>query len=316
MVTARSITNQPKSSLNHSTENSKQGYGSRYDLQRGDETNSTENLKGSKYKGSPVIRRERAVSEPKNQTCPPRPPRPSHPPPPNPRLSKLISDHHPVHVIDSRSKVKTPPVIGRPVTAPPPRPPAPPLPKARQEEAKDSPQVENLTNISIIPNPQTLSLLKSKHPNTLNHDSVSSLPSEHEKRQENDGIKEKGDRSVPVYEDLDKDNDSCDLSSDKELPLSLHTVSSCSDAVSPPALPPKKRSEVKQSNEEELVPPLPPRSLPRKSVRKHGLLINGSEVLTTEKESEEEDEQALHETGDYEPVNYHETDKGSQESDG
>ena len=126
------------------------------------------------------------------------------------------------------------------------------------------------------------------------------------------------DQNFPVYEDLDKDMNNYEKldpssSEEEENELTMNTRGDPSaNNDTPPALPPKKGSKVKQDKGEELPPALPPRTLPATNVKTHGLLRNHGEVHTGKgKDSERDKEEAIQDTGVYEPVNYQDSDNES-----
>ena len=304
-----------------------------------DVNQSAVNSLGPKSKHSPIVRRDRAHSEPKSSAsaAPQRPPPPAHPPPPNPRLNRLITDYHAansgVHVIDSRSKSKTLPPR-RTVTSsakttkygtPPPTRPAPPPPKGiekEKEKRKGSPMSQN----SPIPKPR--SLLPRAQPR-IDAESANQDPTPTSEALKNVGTKEPAvDQSFPVYEDLDKDDtnnyEKLDPSSSSEdeneptLNSSPQGGPSTSSDAPPPPLPPKKAgAKIEPRKKEEELPPLPPRALPATTVRKHRLLANQHDDVDKGKDSDqEENEEALQDTGVYEPVIYRDSDVESQKSQG
>ena len=293
---------------------------------------SVVNFLGSKTKHSPVVQRDRAHSEPKSSDAPPRPPPPSHPPPPNPRLSRLVTDYNAtnsgVHVIDSRSKSRTPPSRRTATSAvkttkygtPPPTRPAPPPPKGvekQKERGKGSP---GRSQNSAVPKPRSSPLPRPRNVGNFNQDSASTS------KVQKTVTKEPVDQTFPVYEDLDKDDNNYERldpssSSEEENEPAVNNKqggpSGNSDA--PPPLPPKKGSKIELHKKEEELPPLPPRTRPATTIRKHRLLTNPSEVPDDNKRKDsdqEENEEALQDTGVYEPVIYRDSDDESQKSQG
>ena len=275
---------------------------------------------GSKNKPSPIVQRNRAHSEPRN--APPRPPPPANP---SPRLNRLITDYRatssaPVHVIDSRSKVVPSPTSPKKTTkygTPPPSRPAPPTPARcigkEKERGKGSrpPKSQN----SPVPKPRTL-LSRQRNAGSQDQDSP---PSTKKASADNDIVTNKPivDQSFPVYEDLDKDDNNYETldpsfsSDDDDEP----TFTNFNSDAPPPPLPPKKGAK-----KEEELPPLPPRALPATTVRKHRFLASHTGVpdeSDKRKDSEEEEnEDALQDTGVYEPVIYRDSDDESRKSEG
>ena len=322
----QALTNQLVSSLNRNAGEKQQ------EAKTGhvDNVKHVVNLVGSKSKStrSPIVQRGRAHSKPKSSDAPLRPPPPTHPPPPNPRLSRLINQYQAtssgVHVIDSRSKSKTLPSRRSTVSAAkttkhgtlPPTRPAPPPPKATgkgKEQGKDPPKFQTLP----VPKPQSSSLPRLTNAGNFNQDSASTS------KVKKNATKEVVDQSFPVYEDLDKDDNNYEIldpssSSEDENERTINTrddPSTNSDA--PPPIPPKKGSKIERHKKEEELPPLPPRTRPATTVKKHRLLTNHNPCeVPKEKDSEEEDEEALQDTGVYEPVIYRGSDEESQKSQG
>lgn len=290
---------------------------------------------GSKNKLSPIVQRHRAHSEPRShRDAPPRPPPPANP---SPRLNRLITDYRasssaPVHVIDSRSKAlpsRSSPTSPKKTTkygTPPPSRPAPSrAPPARsmdkeKKRGKGSPKSQN----SPVPKPRTL-LPRQKNAGSHDQDSQ---PSTKKAPAEDDVVTNEPivDQSFPVYEELDKDDnnyekiDPSSSSDDENEP----TLTNFNSDAPPPPLPPKKgaKNELRHKKEEEL-PPLPPRTLPATTVRKHRLLANHTRVpddnIISDKRKdseEEENEEALQDTGVYEPVIYRDSDDESRKSEG
>ena len=295
-----------------------------------DDAKHVVNLVGSKSKStrSPIVQRDRAHSEPRSRNAPPRPPLPSYPPPPNPRLalSRLITQHQAtssgVHVIDSRSKSKTLPLRGSTMSAakttihgtPPPTRPAPPPPKGAEkgkEKGKDSPRSQN----PPVPKPRSSSLPK---PTIADSASTSKV--------QKNTTKGTVDQSFPVYEDLDKDDNNYEIldpsfsSEEENEPTADAQDDPSASNEAPPPLPPKKGSKIELHKKEEELPPLPPRTLPATTARKHRLLANHSpcdEAPDKGNDPEEENEnEALQDTGVYEPVIYRDSDDESQKSQG
>ena len=317
------------SSLNQNSEEEANGGTQKVDA----DMKSVVNFFGSKSKHSPIVQRDRAHSGPKSSNAPPRPPPPAHPPTPNPRLNRLITDYHTtssgVHVINSRSKSKTPPSRCTATSAvkttkygtPPPTRPAPPPPKGVEKEKERTKGSPGRSQNSPVSKPRSSPLPRPRNAGNFNQGSASTT-----KVQKN-VTKEPVDQTFPVYEDLDKDDDINNYerldpssSSEEENEPTVTTTQGGPSANddAPPPLPPKKGSKIKLHKKEEELPPLPPRTRPPTTVRKHRLLANHSEVPDDKRKDsdQEENEEALQDTGVYEPVIYRDSDEESQKSQG
>jgi hypothetical protein len=226
-------------------------------------------------------------------------------------------------VIDSRSKsTKAAAVKTTKHGTPPPTRPAPPPPaRSIKEGGKGSPKSQNN---SPVPKPRTL-LPRSRDVGSHNQDSSSARKSQKDVVTNEPVI----DQTFPIYEDLDKDDNNyekLDPSSSSDDDENEPTLTNFNSDATPPPLPPKKgggaKKELRHKKEEES-PPLPPRTLPATTIRKHRLLADpnrvpdGNIIVDKRKDSEEEEnDEALQDTGVYEPVIYRDSDDESQKSQG
>ena len=263
---------------------------------------------------SPVIQRQRAVSDPKNR--PSRPPRPSYPPSPSLVLSQLISNsrasQHSIHVIDSRTKTlsKRHSDLGKTTKygTPPPRRPAPLPPQKKTTPTEQAAPVPKPRNTPVL-KPQSLPIPK---PRNL----AASEPQNTEGEMRSKTTKEVVDKGLySVYEDLDKGDNDYEIlvrispSEDKE-----DLVETCEKdernfaGEIPPALPPKDGSQVMKKDEE--LPPLPPRSLPSTSVRSHRVFTDcrGYDIIVRGRGKEQE---PVQDDGEYEPITFRGSDEES-----
>ena len=162
-------------------------------------------------------------------------------------------------------------------------------------------------------------------PKPRNLDSVTQLtPSPGSRAHQQGGIasktisKESVDKSYPVYEDLDNDSyeilDHSSHSEDEEVFKDRGDGDETStNGGAPPKLPSKKG--LRQSKEEEELPPLPPRTKKPTNTKRHHLHgLRGDDEKIEANELVENKEEALQHTGSYEPLDYSDSDQHSEGS--
>ena len=266
-------------------------------------------------KTCPVIRRQRALSEPRARPSKPaRPPRPPYPPSPSPFLSQLINEsrrsQHRTLVIDSRTKTlptrHSYPGKTTKYGTPPPRRPAPPPP---QKKATPTEQVTPKPQNMPVPKPRNFPI-----PKPRNSASLSSSKLQDADREMRSKPVDK-DLQYPAYEDLDKDEDDYEIlvrlspSEDKnDLAETCEKDKQNFIGEIPPPLPPKDGIEVMKEDEE--LPPLPPRSLPATDVKSHRVFTDcrGYDIIVR---GEGKKQEPIQDAGTYEPIIFRGSDEES-----